>query len=80
MQQNQYPVIDPVATGENIVRLRQERSLSVRDLKRSLALKSRKRFTSGSAAKAFRPLITCTLLVLCSMCLWMKSWYQQGHN
>ena len=32
MQQNQYPVIDPVATGENIVRLRQERGLSVRDL------------------------------------------------
>ena len=32
MQQNQFPVIDPVATGENIVRLRQERGLSVRDL------------------------------------------------
>ncbi|UOO37955.1 helix-turn-helix transcriptional regulator [Oscillospiraceae bacterium CM] len=32
MQENQYPVIDPVATGENIVRLRQERGLSVRDL------------------------------------------------
>jgi transcriptional regulator with XRE-family HTH domain len=28
----QYPVIDPVATGKNIVRLRQERGLSVRDL------------------------------------------------
>ena len=32
MQQNQYPVIDPVATGANIIRLRQERGLSVRDL------------------------------------------------
>ena len=27
-----FPVIDPIATGENISRLRQERGLSVRDL------------------------------------------------
>lgn len=27
-----FPVIDPVATGENILRLRKERGLSVRDL------------------------------------------------
>ena len=27
-----FPVIDPVATGENIVRLRRSRGLSVRDL------------------------------------------------
>lgn len=27
-----FPVIDPVATGENIVRLRRERGLTVRDL------------------------------------------------
>ena len=27
-----FPVIDPVATGENIVRLRQDRGLTVRDL------------------------------------------------
>ncbi|MBE6909010.1 MAG: helix-turn-helix transcriptional regulator [Ruminococcaceae bacterium] len=27
-----FPVIDPVATGENIVRLQSERGLSVRDL------------------------------------------------
>ena len=32
MTYTQFPVIDPVATGENIVRLRQERGLSVRDL------------------------------------------------
>lgn len=29
-----FPVIDPVATGRNIVRLRQERGLSVRDVQR----------------------------------------------
>ena len=28
----QFPVIDPVATGENIVRLRKDRGLTVRDL------------------------------------------------
>ena len=32
MQQTYFPVIDPVATGENIVRLRKDRGLSVRDL------------------------------------------------
>ena len=30
----QFPVIDPVATGENIVRLRKLRGLTVRDLQR----------------------------------------------
>ena len=32
MQQRSFPVIDPVATGENILRLRRERGLSVRDV------------------------------------------------
>ena len=32
MQQKTFPVIDPVATGENIVRLRKERGMTVRDL------------------------------------------------
>ena len=32
MQQYQFPVIDPVATGANIIRLREERGLTVRDL------------------------------------------------
>ena len=32
MQQMAFPVIDPVATGRNILRLRTERGLSVRDL------------------------------------------------
>jgi len=29
-----FPIIDPVATGTNIIQLRQERSLSVRDMQR----------------------------------------------
>lgn len=32
MSEKIFPVIDPVATGENILRLRKERSLTVRDL------------------------------------------------
>lgn len=28
----QFPVIDPIATGENIMRLRKAKGLSVRDL------------------------------------------------
>ena len=32
MNEKVFPVIDPVATGKNIVRLRTERGLSVRDL------------------------------------------------
>ena len=32
MYQRGFPVIDPIATGKNIVRLRKERGLSVRDL------------------------------------------------
>lgn len=32
MQQKSFPVIDPEATGKNIVRLRKERGMTVRDL------------------------------------------------
>ena len=32
MHTKRFPVIDPVATGANIVRLRKERGLTVRDL------------------------------------------------
>ena len=32
MNSKPFPTIDPIATGENIVRLRKERGLSVRDL------------------------------------------------
>ena len=32
MKQRPFPVIDPVATGANILRLRRERGLSVRDV------------------------------------------------
>ena len=34
MSMIQFPVIDPVATGANICRLRKDRGLTVRDLQR----------------------------------------------
>lgn len=34
MARTQFPVIDPVATGSNILRLRRDRGLTVRDLQR----------------------------------------------
>lgn len=34
MNQTKFPVIDLVATGENILRLRKQRDLSVRDLQK----------------------------------------------
>ena len=32
MQQKPFPVIDPVATGQNILRLRKEKGMTVKDL------------------------------------------------
>ena len=66
MMKKPFPVIDPVATGANIVRLREDRGLS-EICKPTLALKSLVPSTSGRLAKAFRPSTTCTLSVPCSM-------------
>lgn len=38
MNMKQFPVIDPIATGKNIIRLRVERGMSVRDLQAYLSL------------------------------------------
>lgn len=67
MMKKPFPVIDPVATGANIVRrVRIGDSLS-EICKPTLALKSLVPSTSGRLAKAFRPSTTCTLSVPCSM-------------
>lgn len=41
MHTKRFPVIDPVATGANIVRLRKERGLTVRDLQSYITLSTR---------------------------------------
>ena len=47
-----YPVIDLIATGNNIRRLRMERGLTVRDLQSYFGFENRGRSTSGRRAKA----------------------------
>ena len=63
MMKKPFPVIDPVATGANIVRLREDRGLTVRDLQTYFGFEEPR----GRLAKAFRPSTTCTLSVPCSM-------------
>ena len=53
MSMIQFPVIDPVATGANICRLRKDRGLTVRDLQHYFDLRSRKPSTNGNGARAF---------------------------
>lgn len=48
-----YPVIDLVATGNNIRRLRMERGLTVRDLQSYFGFEEPRAPTSGRRAKAF---------------------------
>ena len=40
MHQKPFPVIDMIATGKNIMRLREERGMTVRDLQRFFELAS----------------------------------------
>lgn len=73
MQSKPFRVINPIATGANIVQLRKERRLSVRDLQTYFGFEAPRPFTSGSVGKAFPLLTTCTLLAPCWMCPWMRS-------
>ena len=45
MNMKQFPVIDPIATGKNIIRLRVERGMSVRDLQAYFGFEEPQRFT-----------------------------------
>lgn len=55
MNMKRFPVIDPIATGKNIIRLRVERGMSVRDLQAYFGSKSRRRSTNGSKERACLP-------------------------
>ena len=65
MMNKPFRVIDPVATGANIVRLRKERGLTVRDLQSYFGFENPRPSISGSEVKAFHPLTTCMLLEPC---------------
>ena len=49
------PVIDPAATGRNIVRLRRQAGLSVRDMQALCGFTTPQAITSGRTAKPCRP-------------------------
>ena len=71
MHQKPFPVIDMVETGRNIMRLREERGMTVRDLQAYFG------FEEPQACLA---LTTCTLWALCWVYLWKISWYPQTQN
>ena len=66
MHQKPFPVIDMVETGKNIMRLREERGMTVRDLQAYFGFEE--------------PQAIYTLWALCWMCLWRIFWYPQTQN
>ena len=80
MQQIQFPVIDPVATGMNIIRLRQERGLSVRDLQVFFGFEEPQAIYKWQRGKVCRPLTICMPSVLCLGFLWIKFWFRQNQS
>lgn len=80
MYQKAFPVIDPVATGANIVRLRIQRGLSVRDLQAYFGFEEPQAIYKWQKEKACPPWTTCTPWERCWRSPWMRSWFQQGRN
>ena len=72
MNTKQFPVIDPIATGKNIIRLRVERGMSVRDLQAYFG------FEEPQAIYKWQQGI-CMLSARCLKYLWRTSWYL-GHQ
>ena len=78
MYQKPFPVIDMIETGKNIVRLREERGMTVRDLQAYFGFEEPS--TSGSEERACLPLTTCMLWALCWEYRWRKFWYRRTQN
>ena len=54
MNTKQFPVIDPIATGKNIIRLRVERGLRVRDQHAYLRLAAPQAINKGQQVKSLQ--------------------------
>lgn len=80
MHQKPFPVIDMVETGKNIMRLREERGMTVRDLQAYFGFEEPQAIYKWREERACPLLTTCTLWELCWMCLWRISWYPQTQN
>ena len=80
MNEKVFPVIDPVATGKNIVRLRTERGLSVRDLQSYFGFEEPQAIYKWQQGKSLPTVDNRTLSGLCLRYPWMISWFQQDRN
>ena len=73
MHSKPFPVIDMVETGKNILRLREERGMTVRDLQAYFGFEE----PQAIYKRACLPLTTCTLWGLCWRYRWKKFWCLQ---
>lgn len=80
MNTKQFPVIDPIATGKNIIRLRVERGMSVRDLQAYFGFEEPQAIYKWQQGKSLPSVdIICMLSARCLKYLWRTSWYL-GHQ
>ena len=68
-----FPVIDLVATGENIQRMRLERGLSVRDLQAYFGFEEPRAIYKWQRGRRFRLSIICTRLENFLRFPWIRS-------
>lgn len=80
MNTKQFPVIDPIATGKNIIRLRVERGMSVRDLQAYFGFEEPQAIYKWQQGKSLPSVIICMLSARCLKYLWRTSWYLGHHN
>ena len=78
MNTKQFPVIDPIATGKNIIRLRVERGMSVRDLQAYFGFEEPQAIYKWQQGKSL-PSVD-NLYARCSKYQWRTSWYPGHHN
>ena len=68
--QKTFPVIDPVATGRNIVRLRTERGMTVRDLQEYFGFEEPQAIYKWQLKKEQQDSSCCSLLLMTRL-LWL---------
>ena len=76
MNMKQFPVIDPIATGKNIIRLRAERGMSVRDLQAYFGFEEPQAIYKWQQGKSLPSMLSAR----CSKYRWKTSWYLGHHN
>lgn len=80
MNMKQFPVIDPIATGKNIIRLRVERGMSVRDLQAYFGFEEPQAIYKWQQGKSLPSVDNLYALARCLKYRWKTSWYLGHHN